>query len=103
MENNEKRLYKSESNKVIGGVCGGLGEYLDIDPTILRIVAVVLIFLHGAGLVIYLVAWLCMPKRKQSAYKYPHYNQNGYQNPHYDQNGSQNPHYNQNGYQNPQA
>jgi len=43
MENQDKRLYKSESNKVIGGVCGGLGEYFGIDPTILRIIAVVLI------------------------------------------------------------
>ena len=84
MENNDKRLYKSESNKVIGGVCGGLGEYLGIDPTILRIIAVVLIFFHGAGLVIYFVAWLCMPKRRLEAYGYQQYQQ-------YDQNGPQNP------------
>ena len=64
MQNQDKRLYKSETNKVIGGVCGGLGEYLGIDPTILRIIAVLLIFAHGAGLLIYLIAWLCMPKRR---------------------------------------
>ena len=65
MENKDKRLYKSDYNKVIGGVCGGLGEYLGIDPTIVRIIAVLLIFAHGAGLLIYLIAWLCMPKRQQ--------------------------------------
>ena len=85
MENNDKRLFKSESNKVIGGVCGGLGEYLGIDPTILRIIAVVLIFFHGAGLVIYLIAWLCMPKRRPETYGY----QNQYQQ--YDQSRPQNP------------
>ena len=70
MQNQDKRLYKSETNKVIGGVCGGLGEYFGIDPTILRIIAVVLIFAHGAGLLIYLIAWLCMPKRRQEQNTY---------------------------------
>ena len=65
MNNTDKRLYKSDCNRVIGGVCGGLGEYLGIDPTIVRIIAVLLIFAHGAGLLIYLIAWLCMPKRQQ--------------------------------------
>lgn len=65
MDNQDKRLYKSDSNKVIGGVCGGLGEYFGVDPVIFRIIAVVLIFCHGAGLLIYLIAWLCMPKRQQ--------------------------------------
>ena len=65
MDNQEKRLYKSDNNKVIAGVCGGLAEYMGIDPTILRIIAVILIFAHGAGLLIYLIAWICMPKRQQ--------------------------------------
>ena len=67
MGNTEKRLYKSESNKVISGVCGGLGEYFGIDPVIFRIIAVLLIFAHGAGLLIYLIAWLCMPKRRHES------------------------------------
>jgi len=67
MDNQEKRLYKSDSNKVIGGVCGGLGEYFGIDPVIFRIIAVLLIFAHGAGLLIYLIAWICMPKRVAAA------------------------------------
>jgi phage shock protein C len=63
MEQKDKKLYKSNNNKVIGGVCGGLGEYLGIDPVILRIIAVVLIFCHGVGLILYLIAWICMPKQ----------------------------------------
>ena len=66
MDTQEKRLYKSDDNKVIAGVCGGLGEHMGIDPTILRIIAVVLIFAHGAGLLIYLIAWICMPKRQKA-------------------------------------
>jgi phage shock protein C len=93
MEQQDKRLYKSESNKVIGGVCGGLGEYLGIDPTILRIVMVVLIFCHGAGLLIYLIAWICMPKRQVEENVYQHgYQQNS--QPYYQQNNQQNNHEN---------
>lgn len=80
MQNQDKRLYKSETNKVIGGVCGGLGEYFGIDPTVLRIIAVVLIFAHGAGLLIYFIAWLCMPKRQPEAYRYHQYGPDGSQN-----------------------
>jgi len=68
MDTQDKRLYKSNTNKVIGGVCGGLGEYFGIDPVIFRIIAVLLIFAHGAGLLIYLIAWICMPKRQTSTY-----------------------------------
>jgi len=83
MDTQEKRLYKSESNKVIGGVCGGLGEYFGIDPVIFRIIAVVLIFAHGAGLLIYLIAWICMPKRQAQAYPNGQYygNEQYYQQP----------------------
>jgi len=75
METQEKRLYKSESNKVIGGVCGGLGEYFGIDPVIFRIIAVVLIFCHGIGLLLYFIAWICMPKRQTETYNAGQYYQ----------------------------
>ena len=45
-----KKLYKSEDNKVLCGVCGGLGEFLGIDPTIIRLIWVVLAFAAGSGL-----------------------------------------------------
>ncbi len=57
-----KRLYRSGQNKVIAGVCGGIGEYLGVDPTIVRLVWVLSFFVWGAGLLAYLLAWLVMPK-----------------------------------------
>jgi phage shock protein PspC (stress-responsive transcriptional regulator) len=58
-----RQLYRSSTNKVISGVCGGLGEYFDVDPTLLRLVAVVAIFATG-GLVIpaYLLGWIIIPQ-----------------------------------------
>jgi phage shock protein C len=56
-----KKLYRSRKDKVIGGVCGGLGKYLKIDPVLLRILFVASIFLSGAGLILYVIAWLIMP------------------------------------------
>jgi phage shock protein C len=55
-----KRLYRSRTNKMLAGVCGGLGEYMQINPTIVRIVFVML-FLQGMGGLIYLVLWFILP------------------------------------------
>ncbi len=57
-----KRLYRSKTNKVFAGVCGGLGEYLGIDPLIIRILWVLTTFFTGSALVIYLVAILILPE-----------------------------------------
>ncbi|MCC6964496.1 MAG: PspC domain-containing protein [candidate division Zixibacteria bacterium] len=57
-----KRLYRSTQSRVIAGVCGGIGEYFDIDPVLIRIGAVILTFAHGIGLIAYVVAWIAMPK-----------------------------------------
>ena len=59
----EKRFYLSETYKKIGGVCGGLGEYLGIDSLIIRIVFVVLVLGYGTGLLAYILLWLLAPKR----------------------------------------
>ncbi|NJK96033.1 MAG: PspC domain-containing protein [Bacteroidales bacterium] len=56
-----KRVYRISKNKVIGGVCGGLGEYWKIDPVILRILFIVLFFGFGAGLLFYLLLWIILP------------------------------------------
>ena len=56
-----ERLYRSESDRVIAGVCGGLGEYLRVDPLILRILFVVLAMVNGIGLFVYLVLWIVVP------------------------------------------
>lgn len=59
-----KKLYRSREDKVLCGVCGGLGEYLGIDPNIIRLLAVLLLFV-SAGLVIilYLVACILLPEK----------------------------------------
>ena len=61
----EKKIYRSRTNSMIAGVCGGLGEYLNIDPTILRVVAVLLIFADGIGLLAYLIGWVVIPRRPE--------------------------------------
>ncbi len=59
----EKKLKKSRTNKVIGGVCGGIGEYFEIDPVFVRIIVVLLAFgTHGVGFVAYIIAMIIMPK-----------------------------------------
>lgn len=59
---NTKRLYRSESERMIAGVCGGIAEYFDIDPVIVRLIAVALIFVQGIGLLAYLIAWIVIPE-----------------------------------------
>jgi phage shock protein PspC (stress-responsive transcriptional regulator) len=58
-----KKLYRSKTDRKIGGVCGGLGEYFGVDSTLVRLAAVVLIFASGAGLIAYIVAWAIIPER----------------------------------------
>jgi len=57
-----KRLYRSGKDRVLGGVCGGIGEYTGIDPTIVRLVWSLFAFLAGAGLLFYLIAWFIIPR-----------------------------------------
>jgi phage shock protein PspC (stress-responsive transcriptional regulator) len=57
-----RRLYKSRDDRMIAGVCGGLAEYFGIDPVIVRVVAVALVFAGGAGLLAYVAAWLLVPE-----------------------------------------
>jgi phage shock protein C len=60
-----KRLYRSKTNRVFAGVCGGLGEYFDIDPVIVRLIWVILtIASFGVGIIAYLLAWIIIPKHK---------------------------------------
>lgn len=63
-----KKLFKSKTDKWICGVCGGLAEYADTDPTIIRLAAVLLIFASGLflGLLLYLIAAIIMPTNKES-------------------------------------
>lgn len=59
---NRKQLYKSFSNRKICGVCGGIGEYFNIDPTVIRLIWIILSFCGlGSGLVVYILAAVIMP------------------------------------------
>ena len=55
------RLYRSETNRVIAGVCGGLGEYFNIDPIIIRIIFILITIFGGSGILIYIILWLVIP------------------------------------------
>jgi phage shock protein C len=56
-----KRLYKSRRDRIIDGVCGGIGEYLGVDPTIVRIIFLLLFFMGGVGLILYIAGMLIIP------------------------------------------
>jgi phage shock protein C len=56
-----KRLQRSRTEKMIAGVCGGLAEYFDIDPTIIRVLWVVITLMGGAGILAYLILWVVVP------------------------------------------
>jgi phage shock protein C len=71
MTKETKRLYRSRSNRMLGGVCAGLGEYLNIDATVIRILFVVLAFAYGASFIVYLIMWVLMPEAPQSAVETP--------------------------------
>jgi phage shock protein C len=60
-----RRLYRSTSDRMIGGVCAGLAHYLRIDPTFVRIFFALLAFAEGGGVGIYLVLWLVLPAEGQ--------------------------------------
>ena len=57
----QKRLVRSRIDKKIGGVCAGLADYFDIDPTIVRVVWLLAIFLGGTGGFLYIVLWIVLP------------------------------------------
>lgn len=71
-QNRNRRLYRNPDNRVLGGVCSGLGAYFDIDPVLVRIIFVVLFFV-GLGPLFYIIMWIiipkaCTPYQKQEMY-----------------------------------
>lgn len=61
----DRRLYKSNENKMIDGVCGGLAEYFDIDPTLVRLGWVLFCALGGSGFLAYIIAAIIIPRNPQ--------------------------------------
>ncbi len=62
-----KRLYKSRTNRMLSGVCGGIAEYLNLDPTVVRLLCAIL-GCSGTGIVIYIVAAVVMPEAPNDTY-----------------------------------
>jgi phage shock protein C len=61
---NVKKLYRSRKDKMIAGVCGGLGEYFNVDPTIIRVLFVILLLPGGfPGFFPYLILWIVVPEK----------------------------------------
>ena len=60
-----KRIYRGRSDKVIAGVCGGLGEYFGIDRVLIRIVWVVTVICAGTGILAYILAWILIPREPE--------------------------------------
>jgi len=57
----KRRLYRSQKDRIIGGVCGGLSDYFGWDPTLVRVVFAVLLLAGGNGLLLYLLLWILTP------------------------------------------
>ena len=56
------KLYRSRTKRVIGGVAAGLAEYIKIDPILARIIFVVLVIIHGLGILLYIILWIVIPE-----------------------------------------
>lgn len=57
----KKRLYKSSTDKKVCGVCGGIANYFDVDPTVIRLIWVIFTLVGGSGLIAYIIADIIMP------------------------------------------
>jgi putative stress-responsive transcriptional regulator len=58
----EKKLYKSNQNKMLDGVCGGIAEYFGIDPTVVRLIWVLFSLMGGCGILAYIIAAIIIPR-----------------------------------------
>jgi len=67
--NKSRRLYRDPENSVIGGVCGGLSAYFNVDPVIFRLLFVIFFFAGGASILVYVILWLVLPKAETAAQK----------------------------------
>ncbi len=64
-----KRLYRSGKNRVLGGVCGGIGEYFGIDPVMIRVLWIVAALGFGSGILAYFIAWIIIPRNPRHKWK----------------------------------
>ena len=59
----EKKLYRSRTDRKIAGICGGLGEYFEVDSNLIRLLWVLFVFAGGAGILAYVIAYFIIPER----------------------------------------
>ena len=64
-----KKIYRSRKDSIIGGVCGGIAEYFDIDPNLVRLLAILIVFLGGVGVIAYIIAWVIIPQNPEQEAK----------------------------------
>lgn len=57
-----KRLFRSRKDRILGGVCGGMGNYFNLDPVLVRVIWVVLLFAAGVGFLAYILSWIIIPE-----------------------------------------
>jgi phage shock protein C len=67
MSGEVKRLYRSRSKRWLAGVCGGLGDYFGLDPTLIRVLFVLFALAVGGGILAYLILWLIIPLEPQAS------------------------------------
>ena len=56
-----KRLYRSGKDRILGGVCGGIAEYFNVDPVLVRLLWVLISLAWGTGILLYIIAWIIIP------------------------------------------
>ena len=62
-----KRVYRSRKDRILGGICGGMGDYFNIDPVLVRVAWLVLFFAGGVGLLAYIISWIIIPEEPVGA------------------------------------
>ncbi len=61
-----KKLYRSNRDKMVAGVCGGLAEYFEVDSSLVRLLWVLLIIFGGSGLLLYIIGWVVIPEKEEA-------------------------------------
>ena len=64
-----KKLYRSGKERMLGGVCGGVAEYFSVDPTLVRLAWVLVSLMYGTGLLLYIIAWIIVPRNPAHSWK----------------------------------
>lgn len=67
VQSTQSRLLRSKEDRILGGVCGGLGRYLELDPVLFRLAFILLLLAGGSGVLFYIIAWIIIPEADEGA------------------------------------